>query len=185
MVQAITHETRTIVARQIRRVYARTWHWVDPRDIEQQAHLHMLEAEALPHDEIAEPGAFLWAAVSREIVVWLWKQSKPITVTKYAVKESKKNLALYAAMVFDEYRDQAVQDLAAEIERAQWIAAVQARMRELLDDEESEAVSILLGDKRSRDVAKDGNVAHVYTVTQRVRRRFKRDADLQRLWLDR
>ncbi len=187
MIETITHETRTIVARQIRHVYARRWSWIDPQEIEQQAYLEMLLVEAKPNapKSYTNPRAFLWHAAAPELIVWLWKQSKPITVTKYAVRESQKNLATYAAMVCDEYRDQAVADLEVEIERAQWIASVQARVRELLTDEESEVLSILLGEVRPRDVAKGGDVRKVYTMTQRMRRRIERDSGLQELWLER
>lgn len=185
MQNAITHETRTIVATQIREFYARKWHWVDPRDIEQQAHLHLLEASLSLPAEVEHPHTFLWCAVTPELVVWLWKQSKPMTVTKYAVRESKKNLELYRSAFIEHDYVSATADFAAEYERAQWVATVQARIRELLTGADNEVISVLLGDKKPREVARHGDVRSVYWATRTARRRMERDPDLQRLWLER
>lgn len=183
MNNAITPETQTIVARQIRSVYARRWSWVDPRDIEHQAFLYALEASAKAPPVVENPKAFLWRVVTPELVVWLWNQTKPITVTKYAVRESKASLAYYAAMVCDSFTDQVVADMAESIERGQWIAAVQARIRELLSDADSRALAVLLDERKPRDL--DGDAREIYNVTRQARRRIERDAELQRLWLDR
>jgi hypothetical protein len=183
MNNAITTQVQTTVARQIRSVYARRWSSIDPRDIEHQALLYALEASANAPTVVENPKAFLWRAVTPELVVWLWKQTKPITVTKYAVRESKKSLDYYAAMVCDSFTDQVAVDMAEHIERGQWIVAVQARIRELLNDADSRALAVLLDERKPRDI--DGSAREIYNVTRQARRRIERDAELQRLWLDR
>lgn len=183
MNNAITPQVQTTVASQIRSVYARRWSCVDPRDIEHQAFLYVLEASASAPPVVEHPKSFLWRAVTPELVVWLWKQTKPVTVTKYAVRESQRSLDYYAAMVCESFTDQVVADMAESIERGQWIVAVQTRIRELLDDADSRALAVLLDERKPRDL--DGNVREIYNATRQARRRIERDAELQRLWLDR
>jgi DNA-directed RNA polymerase specialized sigma24 family protein len=179
MPETITHQIRTKAAQRVARHYATRWWWVDVHEIEQEAYCLALEAEATLREPPRNPIGFLLRAITRPLVVWLWKQSKSISVTRYATQNRK--LEHFVAFEVESFVDEAH----PHDRRIEWVVAVQQRIRALLDARDGDALQLLTGDVRARELAQESDLAvrEVYNLARRVRRRLEADAELHQLWL--
>lgn len=183
MPETITHQIRTKAAQRVARHYASRWWWIDIREIEQEAYTLALEAEASLREPAHNPTGFLLRAISRPLIVWLWKQSKPISVTRYAAQNRKR--AGFVNFVEYEVESFVEDEQSSELCKIEWIISVQQRIRALLDQHDGDALQILTGDVRPRELADESaiEIRQVYNLARRVRRRLEADVELQRLWL--
>lgn len=190
MPQDTTTQVHDEAARIVTSKVIRWCGWLGRDEVFQQAYLVTLEARANFDPERGELRSYLISVAYRNIARWACRMSSPVRLSSWALSRAdRQTISKIASVLVDAYVDEAL-DAEQEEMRRRWVAAVKARVRELLASHQSavpELIEILLDEHKPREVAARLalDISKIYNATQHARRQLRRDATLTQLWSER